>query len=474
MNKLADGQPFEDSIFHLRRNHKMANLLTEFSKQAEELILPLGVLRGGQGGYLGWMLKVGRTKEDAVERRDLEDALTKIHEEWIMPLDDYAFPVVTLSDETGSDAVCTIFETLNRTGVKLTTFELLTARFWPRGVNLRSLWSEALDVHPILREFDPDPFYLLQVISLVSGTVPSCKRSDILELDSADINAWWERAVTGMAGALEILKDDCGVLVNKWLPYAPMLVPLAALLASNEDFGYKVGPNRIKMARWFWCASLGQAYESGSNSQSELDFNELKRWLSGGESPEVVASFKFDPQTLLHTTRRQRAVYRAVMCLLLKDGPGDFYNFAKITGDLIVESNVDDHHIFPQGYLGDHRYLDSILNRTLIDRKTNIQISNHAPSTYMNNIKESYELDPNLGINRFVELLESHHLPAGLDSPFWSDDFETFLKWRQAEIWERIKEATGAVESDSDHVDDWLDYDDHLQLDEASYIALEG
>ena len=48
------------------------------------------------------------------------------------------------------------------------------------------------------------------------------------------------------------------------------------------------------------------------------------------------------------------------------------------------------------------------------------------------------------------------------------------LKWRQAEIWERIKEATGAVESDSDHVDDWLDYDDHLQLDETSYIALEG
>ena len=89
-------------------------------------------------------------------------------------------------------------------------------------------------------------------------------------------------------------------------------------------------------------------------------------------------------------------------------------------------------------------------------------------------VKEAYELDPNLGINRFVELLESHHLPAGLDSPFWSDDFETFLKWRQDEIWERIKAATGALESDSDHVDDWLDYDDHLQLDEASYIALEG
>jgi hypothetical protein len=44
-------------------------------------------------------------------------------------IDDYHFPVVTLSDKTEPDALCTIFETLNRTGVKLCVFEWLTARF---------------------------------------------------------------------------------------------------------------------------------------------------------------------------------------------------------------------------------------------------------------------------------------------------------------------------------------------------------
>jgi hypothetical protein len=40
---------------------------------------------------------------------------------------------------TEADVLCTIFETLNRTGVKL--FEPLTARFWPLKINLLELWE---------------------------------------------------------------------------------------------------------------------------------------------------------------------------------------------------------------------------------------------------------------------------------------------------------------------------------------------
>jgi len=57
-----------------------------------------------------------------------------VYDAWIKPIEDYPFPLVTLSERTEMDAVCTIFETLNRRGVKLTVFELLTARFWSKGV----------------------------------------------------------------------------------------------------------------------------------------------------------------------------------------------------------------------------------------------------------------------------------------------------------------------------------------------------
>ena len=66
--------------------------------------------------------------------RELRERLREVYDAWIKPIEDYPFPLVTLSERTEMDAVCTIFETLNRRGVKLTVFEFLTARFWSKGV----------------------------------------------------------------------------------------------------------------------------------------------------------------------------------------------------------------------------------------------------------------------------------------------------------------------------------------------------
>jgi hypothetical protein len=65
--------------------------------------------------------------------------------------------------------VCQIFETLNKTGMELTVFDLLTARFWPHGINLRELLIQAREEYPLLgpEEFDVDSTYLLQAISLL-------------------------------------------------------------------------------------------------------------------------------------------------------------------------------------------------------------------------------------------------------------------------------------------------------------------
>jgi hypothetical protein len=83
-----------------------------------------------------------------------------------MLFDQYVFPVVTLSADTEPAALCTIFETLNRTGVKLSVFELLTARFWSQDLKLRELWEQARSDHPLIAHFDVDPYYVLMAIAL--------------------------------------------------------------------------------------------------------------------------------------------------------------------------------------------------------------------------------------------------------------------------------------------------------------------
>jgi hypothetical protein len=150
LGKLTMDADFEEAIFHVRATTKWAKAREDFAIQAKELLLPLSVLKGGAGGFGQWGRKVARQLADK-ERIALEDALDAIEEKWIHVIDDYNFPVVTLSDKTEPDALCTIFETLNRTGVKLSVFELLTARFWPQSINLRALWEKALSNHRGLR-----------------------------------------------------------------------------------------------------------------------------------------------------------------------------------------------------------------------------------------------------------------------------------------------------------------------------------
>lgn len=445
LKQLLDGVDFEEAIFHVRAATRWVKAREAFELQAKELILPLSVLKGGAGGFLQWLLQVTNPMPQE-DRTRMLDALTKINEQWIKTVDDYHFPVVTLSDKTEPDALCTIFETLNRTGVKLGVFELLTARFWPKNINLRALWDSAREKHPTIEEFEVDPYYVLQAISLACRKAPSCKRSDVLNLEPSDIEKWWEKVVAGLAGGIEIMRDDCKVVLPKWLPYQTMLPPLAAVLAkSGKTKTPEVGAQREKLKRWFWCAVFGQAYESAPNSQSAKDVVELVPWLNGGPPPETVNALRFDPKALRDITPRQRSIYRGTICLILGSGTGarDFHTQAVITGKLMTEQGIDDHHIFPASYLEKKdvkpaRARDCVLNRTLIDRTTNQIISDRAPSKYLSDIRNTPGFP-------FDAVLSSHCLPIGKDSPLLSDNYEAFLAWRQARLWEEIKRVTGVT-----------------------------
>jgi hypothetical protein len=219
-------------------------------------------------------------------------------------------------------------------------------------VNLRQLWAKAQDDYPIIADFDIDPYYMLQVVALVSRPTPSAKRGDVLDLETSAIEEWWDRAVRGMAKGLEILRDDCGVITATWLPYNTIVNPLAAVLAKLAVMSSAaVGANRHKLTRRFWCSVFGQTYENAPNSQTARDVTELIGWLTDGEVPGSLSHFRFDPRILRDTTPRQRAVYRGTICLILRNAPRDFHNGARLTGDLMIEHHVDDHHVFPQAYL---------------------------------------------------------------------------------------------------------------------------
>jgi hypothetical protein len=447
IGRLKRGMDFDESIFHIRSGSKWAKAHEDFDAQQKDLVIPLSLLKSGSGGFLDWIFDYtnGLPDEDKVPT---QKALKVISDKWFKVIDEYQFPVVTLSDEVKPDAICAIFETLNRTGVKLSVFDLLNARFWPQNVNLRKLWDEAIGKWPIIEEYGVDPYYILQAISLVAKQAPSCKRADVLNLAAADINDWWSKVAEGCALGLKLLRDNCSVVNAKWLPYQTMLTPLSAVLAQiGTPHTPEFGAHMEQLKRWFWCAVFGQQYESSPNSQSARDFSELVAWLKGGAEPETISSLKFDPSILRNATPRQRAIYRGTICLVLgcEGGARDFHTQSVITGNLIAQEGIDDHHIFPAAYLEKKKGItqskrrDCVLNRTLIDRDTNQMISDRAPSDYLTEIKNTPHFP-------FDLVLTSHCLPVGDQSPLLSDDFEGFLTWRQNELWKEIQRVTGLKE----------------------------
>ena len=432
LKALMADKPMDEAIFFEKVDSKREKALREDANQAKEKIFPLSRL-WDRGGFMGWMLGVVGTDDPA-----LLNQLNSINQEWIAPIGEYNLPVVTLKDSSSVEAVCTIFETLNRTGKKLTTFDLLTARFWPHNVKLRELWQIAQPHHPLLEEYEVEPYYLLQVVALLSGKA-SVKNSDLLNLKPSDITSNWNSALAGLDEAFTILRDDCGILTSKWVPYATMLVTFAALCAKTSTTGPALLERRKKLKRWFWCSVFNQVYEKAANSQVAKDFKDVSAWIGGGAEPDTVANFTWTSGTLRAVTPRQIGLYRGAMALIVSGSTRDFYSGNAMTAAIVRSDKVDDHHVFPQAYLARRgitdRSADCILNRTLISATTNRKISDNAPSVYLGAITSS------AGVH-FDDILDSHLLPAGTTSSLYTDKFSDFLDWREAKLERLITNVT--------------------------------
>ena len=415
--------------------------------QATQFLFPLSVL--GEDEVDAWIDEIDefRNPDGDKEQRKL---LQKIARDYLRPVREYHFPSITLPSSTPLDAVCRIFETLNKSGVKLTVFELLTARFWPAGVDLRARWKTAKEQHPILDKYDVDAYSLLQAVSLRSTRArvkendppkASAQRSDVLNLTAAEFDAYWDSVAAGAANVLSLLGQECGVLTPKWLPYSMIIVPMAAAWELiDRRKGAAWGAARNKLIRYFWCSVFMRNYDQGGNSQAGRDYLDLESWFDGKGEPEAVRDFNFADETLDTAKVNLKALFRGFMALTLRNRARDFQKCELIDAEKIAAQEIDAHHIFPAGYLediGSKADSDLILNRTLIDKVTNQRIGKKAPSVYI------AEMDSLLGSEQVVSLLSSHLLPHDSDSALVLDDYAEFLIQRKEILLASMKEVTG-------------------------------
>jgi len=335
----------------------------------------------------------------------------------------YEIHAVTLPRNTDSEKIVETFERVNRTGKPLSIFDLLTARLHKHGIKLRDLLRNSRKKYTFIKYTSPET--ILKVIALLRGR--ELKRRTLLELEAENFIEDWESACTALEVAynrVTDLKNGYGVLdFKKWMPYNTMIVPLAALLHHLESVRLDSKESYDKIDRWYWVSVFSNRYDQATDTTSERDFNQVRKWIEEDKTPDFIR--EFDPETIdLNVDRQSSAIYRGVINLIVLKGALDFKTGQPPQFD---KEKVQDDHIFPKSIYKEN----CILNRTLLS--TNLRKGNKKPSEYFLDLLKQH------GRERLVKILESHLIPEEALSDLLSDNLKGFLEKRKKAIIEEIR-----------------------------------
>ena len=343
-----------------------------------EMILPISLLKEDFSKL--WYKKL--------QEFDLSDEKSEKVVSYIENIIKYQVLTLEVSITEKPETIAVLFEKINRTGVKLSIFDLLTARLY-KFLNLREVWEDSYENFDNIKKIalynkrdTTIPYYIIQSIALNSGL--SIKARDMLKINEQHLNTQkWENYVKAFDKFLDrfLDKNEYGIGdINKWLPYKPMLIVMLALeLLDNKNYE--------KINQWYWSSVFSERFSGSTETKLMKDYKELKNWFLNDEQiPEAVNEMRdilFKTFTILDKKYAGNAVYKGVFNLLFINDAKDFYENDKIKFSI---NELEDHHIFPKKFLENKKVnlnWDIVANRTLITSKTNRKISKKAPATYI-------------------------------------------------------------------------------------------
>jgi hypothetical protein len=445
----------------VRTLHEIKLDVSTVELEWEQALFPLRLVFGDFSELRSWQR--GFAKHGSAEDLDARDKLMdRFYADVLKAFDGYLVPTIILGKESPKDAVCQVFEKVNTGGVSLTVFELLTATFAADDFDLREDWKRLHDdmvaKNPLLKAIESTDF--LQTVTLlatyetrrrwdekpaslagddaVRGPAVSCKRRDVLRLTLDDYKRWRDVAIRGYENGGRLLVSQF-FFTPKDLPYRTQLVPLAAIFAVLGQKAEAEGV-RLKLRRWFWCGVFGELYGSATETRFAKDLPEVVQWVGGAAEPDTVSQASFAPGRL-HTMRsRQSAAYKGLYALLMRDRAKDFRTGETIQLATYFDDAVDIHHIFPRGWFKDlglsNPLMDSVVNKTPLSKRTNIQVGKKAPSIYLALIEDRDGID--------AEALDAILMTHVIDPTILRhDDFERFYEARFEQLLQRIESAIG-------------------------------
>ena len=379
--------------------------------------------------------------------------------ELIKNITDYQVMTIDVPVNESLINIAKLFEKTNRTWIKLSVFDLLTARLY-KFINLRHEREESFDENYNIKKFVENkkrdtklPYHIIQAIALASW-FKTIKSKDILWISEKELNEdTWNRAIDIVENRILTMFfqiDEFGIGNEYWISYKHMIIVYLAIFLNWKQDIEKI-KNRHR-------ASLfTERYSWSTESKITKDYKDLlKRFDEESTIPTVVKNAREillsfgDVFSLSDKNYSGSASYKWVFNLLFMNKANDFYVRDTIKYNV---SDLDDHHIFPKNFLerklwkswGNSINYDTVLNKTLILSSTNRKISSKAPWDYIKEMIDVFGSE-----NRVKEILKSHFIDEQMfwilkeikedsDPAFILSQFNSFIKQREKLIKEKVK-----------------------------------
>jgi hypothetical protein len=375
-----DWETFSEDLICYEKKQRFAKRYPNLERMAADRVIKIWDLHNDER-FEEW-------KEHLHEKDDRTRAVA-FRSNQVAGLKDILVPHSKLSGEPDLRAIAKIFETINRTGKRLDTFDLLVARLYPYDFRLRDKWEDAQAEHEEFQTFEIDGLEVLKLIALRqhisesgagrSSDVKGVKQSDVLMLEPETVQKEWNLALNAYVEGLKFLKERCGVVSSHLLPQPSVPLTVGYFHASDCDLRRDF---KSDLERWYWASCFKQTYAQGANTQVLQDVKTLRAWNSDeGSVPVVVSNFTIAAEQLREGRRLNEMLLRGILGRQISRGAKDWS-----TGKPVSEApSVEIHHVFPADFLKTLRGnatipKDPILNFVAISGATNKKIRNESPA----------------------------------------------------------------------------------------------
>ncbi|MFE6509173.1 DUF262 domain-containing protein [Nocardioides sp. NPDC057767] len=277
----------------------------------------------------------------------------------------YMLPAVVVEKNLEPEAVARIFERVNRGGLHLSAFDLMVAKTFEPGWNLRDKWLTAQNEHLHLSDFfGEDGMPVIRSIAMKTSN--NVREGEVLRLPGLAVRQDWDAATRAMEQALSFLGERCGVRQPEWLPYGGMLITLAGLALEEDLYAHSE-----TVEAWFWSRAFGLKYEGGANTVTVDEYHHLRAVLRGEVRLSLTPMYR---RTIFEATRKRRsALWRAFMAVLSVHGARD-----PITGEAVDADSAVAMHVLPRQFEtapGEESQHLRVLNLVFVSNSTNRRLA---------------------------------------------------------------------------------------------------